>query len=270
MKELLSFEFRKLRRTKSLWICTIIMVVLKIAGVVITYATQRMITTLSTVEGISEADLGGTILSSSGLKELATASNGSNITILFAIFVTLFICSDFTEGTIKNILSRGFTREQVFFAKSICIVCAGILFGLLSMLVGFIAGTVAFGVGSGFSSSLIFSMLIQLLALIAYIMMDVLLAVLFTKAGGSMTLGIIIPMVVPMIGQLGDLAFSAIIESIDYNDAVVSRYLISHNLSSISNLNVSGGTLAIAAVIFVVYIILFTLLGILSIRKKEV
>ena len=65
MKELLSFEFRKLWRSKSLWICTIVMIVLNIASVVITYSTQRMINNLAGTESIF--DLGGTVLASSGL-----------------------------------------------------------------------------------------------------------------------------------------------------------------------------------------------------------
>ena len=270
MKELLSFEFRKLWRSKSFWICSIVMVVLKIAGIVITAASQNMLKSLygDQANMISDADLA--LFNSSGIKELVSASSGSNMTILFAIFVTLFICTDFTEGTIKNILSRGFSRQQVYAAKSITIIAGGLLFSLLSMLIGFTGGSIAFGVGNGFNGTLIVTLLIQLLALIAYIMMNVLLAVLFTKAGGAMTLGIIIPMVVPLLGQLGDLAIASIVEGASLNDKFISKFLIGTNLSSISNLGVPGGDLALAAAVFAAYAILFTFLGFLSIRKKEV
>ena len=268
MKELLSFEFRKLWRSKSLWICTIVMIVLNIASVVITYSTQRMINNLAGTESIF--DLGGTVLASSGLKSLITSASGTNYTILFAIFVTIFICADFSEGTIKNILSRGFSREQVFFAKSITIVTGGLVFSIISIAVNFLAATIAFGAGKGYSGTVVVILLVQMLALSAYIMLDVLLAVLFTKAGGAMTLGIIIPMVVPLLGQLLDLALSSIFDSIEFGDSVVTNYLIGTNLSTVSKIDVAGKDLLFGGIIFGVYIILFALLGLLSIRKKEV
>lgn len=269
MKELLAFEFRKLWRSKSLWICTIVMVVLNIASVVITYSTQRMINNLTGGSDMG-LDIGGTLITSSGLKSLVTSASGTNYTIMFAIFVTIFICADFSEGTIKNILSRGFSREQVYFAKSITIVTGGLVFSIIAIASNFLAAVIAFGAGTGYSGTVIVILLVQMLALAAYIMFDVLLAVLFTRAGGAMTLGIIVPMVVPLLGQLIDLALSSVFDSINFGDSVVTNYLIGNNLSTVSSLSVSGKDLLFGGIIFGVYIILFTLLGLLSIRKKEV
>lgn len=268
MRQLLSFELRKLVRSKSIYICLIVMVCLKIIGVVIAKATMDMFDGFQSMVDMDE--MGG-MFSYSGIKYLLSACNGSNMWIFMAIFVTIFICTDFTEGTMKNIVARGFGRDKIFFAKSIVICIGSILFGIVSMLVGFLSGSIAFGVGKGFSGSMAVALLVQLLALMAYTMMNVLLAVLFGKLGGAITLGIIIPLVYPLLIQLLDILIVLVADdpSKVRND-FFSRFTVGTNLSKISDIGASGSDIVFAAVIFGVYISLFTLLGILVIRKKEV
>jgi len=267
MNRLLSFEFRRLLKSKAFLICIIVGSVLSVLGVAIAKYTSDMLNSFGGGLGV---ELDGLTNGYSGIKFLVQAGGDSDTTIFFAIFITIFVCADFSEGTIKNILSRGFSREQVFVAKSLVMIVAGVIFGLINMLVSFLAGSIAFGIGTGFSLKLIGILLLQLLGLISYVMFDVLLAVLFTKAGGAMTLGIIIPMLTPILGQLGDLAICGIFEDLEFGGDYVSRYFVSTNLSYISKLNPDGKTLAFASVIFCIYIIIFTLLGYLAIRKKEV
>ena len=152
------------------------------------------------------------------------------------------------------------------------VICTGtIVFGLVAMLVGFVSGTIAFGAGIGFDGEFVLNLLVQLLALIAYTMMNVLLGVLFGKLGGALTLGIIIPLVFPLLIQLLDLAVMLMSDKpAEATQDFFSRFTISSNLSKISAISVDGTDLVFAAVIFAVYILLFTLLGILSIRRKEV
>ena len=271
MKELLAFEYRKLIRSKSLYICMIVMVVLSIAGVVINKATMNFLGTMADT-GLATGTEGlGTLFSYSGLKYLVSACNGTNMVIFLAIFVTIFVCGDFTEGTIKDVVSRGFSRCQIFYAKSIIISLGSCVFAVLSMLVSFVAASIAFGVGNDFETSVIVTLLVQLLGIIAYTMMDVLLAVLFTKLGGALTLGILSPMILPLIFQPLDLLVTFLSDrNSDVSNEFFSRFTISTNMSKISDLGVEGKDLAFAATIFVAFIVLFGFLGILSIRKKEV
>ena len=269
MRQLLAVEYRKLIRSKSLYICAIVMVCLNIIGVVITKASMDFINSSFGMSDTDQQMFGA--MDYSGLKYLLSACNGSNMLIFFAIFVTIFVCSDFTEGTIKNIVSRGYSREKIFFAKSIVIGTGSVLFSMLSMLTGFVAGTIAFGVGKGFDGTAVLTLLIQLLAILAYTMMNVLLAVLFGKLGGALTLGIIIPLVYPLLIQLLDLLVVLMSDrSSEATQDFFSRFTVGTNLSKISALGVESKDLLFALAIFFVYIMLFTLLGVLAIRKKEV
>ena len=269
MRQLLGFEYRKLVRCKSIYICLIVMLVLEIAGIVITKATMEFF------GGITDAVTNGTdglssLFSYSGVIYLLKACNSSNMLIYFSIFVTIFVCMDFGEGTIKNIVSRGFSREQIFFSKSIVICTGSIIFAIASMIVNFIAGSIAFSVGSGFDGTVILALLVQLLAMIAYTMFDVLLSVLFTKLGGALTLGLIVPLVFPVLIKALDMAIVLMAKNSDVRSDFLSRFTISANIGNIAELGAKGSDILLAAVIFVVYILLFTLLGVLVIRKKEV
>ena len=267
MRQLIAFEFRKLVRSKAIYICMIVMAVLHIASVLIAKSTMDLMTSMAgDIYGLDSE-----MFAYSGLKYLISACSGANMTIFFGIFVTIFVCSDFTEGTIKNIVARGFNREKIFFAKSIAISTGSIVFGLASMLVSFVCGTIAFGAGKGFNFDMVLQILVQLLALVAYTMLNVLLGVLFGKLGGALTLGIIIPIVSPLIFQLLDLCIVLLAK--DASTATqdfFSRFTVSTNLGNISSIGVPGKDVAFAAVIFGVYICLFSLLGVLAIRKKEV
>jgi ABC-2 type transport system permease protein len=265
MKELLAFEFRKLWRSKPFWICTIVGVILNIVSVILTYATTNIANSLAGADGAIPG-----ISSYSGIKFLRQTAAGGNQVILFAIFVTLFICADFSEGTIKNILSRGFSRELLFVSKSITIMTGGLILGILCMASAFVTGSIIFGVGDEFDSQLVISLLLQLLGLLAYVMLDVFLAVLFTKAGGAMTLGIILPLIVPLIAQLIDVALTHLISSLEYGDEIVVNYLISSNLGTISSIKCTGTDFAFAAILFTVYILLFSILGLIIMKRKEV
>ncbi len=269
MRHLLAFEYRKLWRSKAFYICMFIMAALCMAQIAITKATMDFFSITSITEALDEAT--PEMLKYSGIKYLMGACSSTYIPIFFAILVTIFVCADFTEGTIKNIVSRGFTREKVFFSKAIVICTATVIFGIFSMLVNFAGGSMIFKMGTGFTIECFWSLLAQLLALIAYTMLNVLLAVLFGSLGGALTLGLVIPILFPLLAQLADLALKVAVKnpkSLPENP--ISRFTVGTNLSTISTMSPEGKDIVFAAVIFASYILLFTLLGILAIRRKEV
>ena len=75
----------------------------------------------------------GLMLASTSLLKFLTSSNmqtikvfpeiinflSSEVGIISTIFIALFCCFDFNEGTTKNIISRGYNRNQFLFSKYI-------------------------------------------------------------------------------------------------------------------------------------------------------
>ena len=57
------------------------------------------------------------------LKGAATSS----LTTILAIFLSIFVTEDYTSDTIKNVYSKGHSRDRVFFAKCISAFAASII-----------------------------------------------------------------------------------------------------------------------------------------------
>lgn len=56
-----------------------------------------------------------------------------------AIFAILFVCSEFSTGTIKNVLTRGLSREKILISKLICCILVTAIYFILSALAIFIS-----------------------------------------------------------------------------------------------------------------------------------
>ena len=57
--------------------------------------------------------------------------------IILVIFISLFVCSDFTDGTAKNYIARGYTRRQILYAKYIAILISIFIYFIACMLLTF-------------------------------------------------------------------------------------------------------------------------------------
>ncbi len=131
MGQLFRFEFRKLFRQKSFYICGCVLIGL----ILLTAITLNMIYSLS--QGNMEA--GGVTVSASddgflytGIYMLVGAVSSSNFTIVLAIFLSLFVCSDYTNGTLKNIIARGYSRTRIYAVKyMVSLGCHNILYHCL-------------------------------------------------------------------------------------------------------------------------------------------
>lgn len=70
----------------------------------------------------------------------------SNTTpILSAIFISLFISSEFKNGTLRNIISKGFSRQSIYLSKLITVVCSAFILILCTLLSAGLIGIVFFG-----------------------------------------------------------------------------------------------------------------------------
>ena len=104
MKDLLKFEFYKLKKQKSFYICTAVILAMSFLGALLTKLLAD-----------NNAGLNTVVLS--GQSTMLSAISSSNFTMICSIFIALFVCADHSEQTIKNIYSRGFSKGTVYFAK---------------------------------------------------------------------------------------------------------------------------------------------------------
>ena len=177
MGQLFRFEFRKLFRQKSFYICGCVLIGL----ILLTAVTLNMIYSLS--QGNMEA--GGVTVSASddgflytGIYMLVGAVSSSNFTIVLAVFLSLFVCSDYTNGTLKNIIARGYSRTRIYAVKYMASLAATTCYTIVCWLTGFLAGTAFWEVGSlsGTTGDLVITLLLQLLGIIGPLVLSMIIS----------------------------------------------------------------------------------------------
>ena len=91
----MKFEMHKLKKQKSFYICTLIMVALLFLSA---------ITTKALVNGSPEyaAQFKG-----SGIDSMIGALGNCSFLLIAGIFTALTVCEDYEQQTVKNIFSRG-------------------------------------------------------------------------------------------------------------------------------------------------------------------
>jgi ABC-type transport system involved in multi-copper enzyme maturation permease subunit len=157
MKNLLKLEFVKLKRRKSFYICTLIMLGL----IIISNLTIKAFLSLL-------PDVIGDI-TSSGIDSLVSGLSNSSFTLITSIFVILFVCEDYTNQAIKNIYAKGYSRTNVFLSKIISVVISTTIMFLIVEIASFISGTLFFGIGKIESYKFLLLIAAQYLAAMAEI-----------------------------------------------------------------------------------------------------
>ena len=116
MRQLLQYECRKLFKSKSFWFCggaLVAATILKLISMEMFFLIEQQMWS-SPPEGFSMAlslpdfFTGQTFLATS-LAELTP--------IVLSIFISLFVCLDFSQKTIRNVMAKGNSRSNIFMSK---------------------------------------------------------------------------------------------------------------------------------------------------------
>lgn len=270
MGQLFQFEFRKLFRQKSFYICGAVLIGL----VLISALTMNLLLELSQSLDQGFMDANGVSISVTGDNEVFTglymmlgAIASSNFSIVLAVFISLFVCSDYTNGTLKNVIARGYGRTHIYASKYIASLVAATIYTICCWLTGFLSGTAFWGVGqiAAYSSvsEYISILLLQLLGVFAYTSLFFFIAALFKKTGGAIAVGVVGPLMLYM----GISMFDALIQEKSFTFA---DYWLDNCFAEIASTSVPSNVMTRCLVCFIVYIIVFTLCGHIIGRKNEV
>lgn len=195
MFKLLNFEFRKLIRQKSFYICIAAMLALLVGSA---YTTELM----TAKSGVEDPSL-------SGISYLMEAISGSALSAVLAVFIPLFICEDYASGTIRNIVTRGFSRLEIFVAKLIAVLAATVLMTAVCLAAAYLVGTAFWGAGEpSLGSEQIKILLCQLAVIAAYATMFFAISSMLQKVGGSIAICLILPMAAVILLSLADAALA--------------------------------------------------------------
>ncbi len=250
MGKLLHFEFRKLFRQKSFYICNALL----LAFVFLSAAISKLVAENS--EQITEP-------LPTAISILRSALQGANLTLIVGIFVALFVCADYSDGTIKNIYAKGYTRTAVYFSKLIAVFAAVVVFCGVTWCGGFLSGKLMFETGSGSGANLFGALLSQLLTVFGYAGLFFALAMVIKKTGGSIAACIVGPM-------LFSLLFTAADTILNSETFALADYWLDGLFGSLVQAGATGETILTAALLSFIYTAVFTVVGVIFNKRQAV
>ena len=248
MRNILKFEFHKLFRQKSFYVCSAIMVAFSLLAIMITK---------SLIENNPELITGNL----SGLDSLLTAITSANFFMISGIFVALMVCNDYDNQTIKNIYSRGFSKVKVYFAKLIVSMCAVVVMFALTLVVSYISGASAFGNESG-NGNYLALILGQIPLVIAYSTLVFAISSIFRKVGTSIALAILGPSLVNTVFNLLD-------SFLNTNQFKLSNFWLDSFTTDLTALTTPTTRIIVCVVCSIIYAVGFVVLGLYLSKKQE-
>lgn len=249
MKNLLKLELRKIRKQKSFYVCTLVMVGLLFLSVLTSDALSK------------NPELAGQF-SSSCFDIIVSALNSSSFLLVAGIFVALCVCNDYEQETIKNIYARGYSRKRVYFSKLISVWISTTIMFTVVMLCAFIFGRAYFGTANLEESRLIYIIGVQYTVCMANIFLFFFVSSLIRKNGLSIAATIVVPMIINMLLGMLD-------SFMKFKDFSTADFWVSSFMGEISTVSVTDEKLSFCLIASLAYILVFPITGAFSHKKIE-
>ena len=176
--------------------------------------------------------------------------------IISVMFIAIFACLDFNEGTTKNIIARGYTRNQLLRSKYIVT-----LIGLLIIHVSVALVTLILFVnnGLGYETNMLNKIIVGIFSLVANTLFYSTLSFVLEKNSSAILACLFVPRIFSIVLPLIDSKFKLSIS--DYwVDGILSKFLE----------NPSLGNMLLPIVLFIGYSLLFAFIGTKIMNKKEI
>lgn len=251
MRKLLRFEFRKAFTTRAFYV----ILALSITMAIVTLRTYYS-------RGISSVEY-------DGLVSLARAFDNSNLAMFFGIFTAIFVCDDYTNGTIRNIVTRGYSRTMIYFSKLIvvCSVCVFIL--IICWIVSGITGWLQWESGTRvINLGFIKSMAAQFMITLAFVCLFNAISSALQKTGSSIAVCLVIPFVMTLLLSFAELNLGGNGESV-FGDFMLQQYWLGDMVSAIGYVTPDKDSLHLVFTATPIYIVVTTLLGWAAMLKRE-
>ena len=262
MKNLLRFEFRKLFKQPSTYVCLGIAMVLAFLSVYSIYSLYKLFLENNPgATGFSMWMGSDVVLSGKGM--LLTTLGSDNVTLVLAIFIALFICGDYKWKTDKNIIGRGFGRSSWHGSRLAAVVCGSLIICLGALVVAYVAGSLFWQPGGALTGKEIGRLLLQLFIALAYVTLFFFFSTLIRNTGGAIAINIFFPIFIALVLTILDLA-------VFKEDNKLSQYWLSQCMTTAANPLAYSGDLGRCWFLAGGYILVFTGLSFWINSKRDV
>ena len=249
MSKLIKLEMRNLFKQKSLFICLIISTSLVIIGILASNLLNKM-----------AADAGQTdiILGVNAFDSLVGYLSGGNITLLLSIVISIYFGYEASDGTVKNIIGKGYKRSEFFMSKVLSVIMATMFFIIITIIFNYL---LCFIMGihiDSFSVDHLVKIIVLSLGIIAEVVMFSSLSFIIFRTGANIVANICIPLIFPLALTLFDVLTKLSVK--------ISDFWIESTYSLVTN----NSKLPFVTIVSMCYIIIFIVLGITLTKRKEI
>lgn len=267
MASLLKSNFYRLFKSKAFYICTIVYTALTSLSLLILKLADNIVSENITVE----SNIDGFMIYKDGLSfGVELFSNGDGILFL-AVFIAIFITSEFTYGTMKNIVSKGFERHKIYISIFLTMVVAALIMVTFNFLFStFIASILTGSIGS-YNGTLLLKTLrlvgIEILLHSAFVSLFVMISIIIRNNGGVIAINVLILMFGGLIYQILELVVRNLLK-IDIKFSF-SDYSLQNNIY-LAKTTMDGEHILRPILVGLIFLVITLALGIIAFRKSDV
>ena len=250
MGKLLHFEFHKLIRQKSFYICLAVAVAMLFISTYTTYLMQK--------DAVDVSQMG-----IDGMSVMIGAVSGGTLSMVIGVFVPLFVCEDYVSGTIRNIVTRGYTRLGIFLAKLIAVLFASAIMTIVCMAAGYLVGVLFCAPGEQpFDAYTVKILLCQLAVMLAEASLFYAISTVLQKTGGAIAICLVLPLVLTIVLALADTALAE-------KEIQLSGYWLERINGTLAVFDVKSEDMKKALLTALSYFVVTTVGSFVAIAKKE-
>lgn len=266
MSRVFSFELHKLFRSKRFYIWTAVSIALSLLFLVASFFTYKSVNSEVFLQAAQESDPSANSLimqAESGVISMVKFFSKSPIAFCIMVFVCGFVCDDFENGILKNVISKGYSRTTVFTVKYITSLIAAAIMTALNAILIFTVSTFLYGDIGEFYGILIPQIILQLFGIMTFTGLFFMLCTIIKKNAPAVIISILALLLLPQALELANMG----LKLKDFNLGVL---WFGCQLDYISNVNIKADMLVGAAICFAIYFAVTYIVSIASVKKMEV
>ena len=280
MLNLIRSDLFKLRKAKYFWVLLVINILLAVGTVCLLDFTYKLAGDSMEAQLTQEQaalDDAGMNVSVEGIPtghdELSASSQmltffAGNTTLLMAVLISLFVGSEFNNGTVKIIASRNYSRLKIYLSKLLVGILASVLFTLVFVLAATLTATALWGFGDvsgSFVPQLLQRGVLELLLGASYVSIFVMFSILIRQNGGSLAANICFLEFTSLVVTLGEMLIHHFLD----RSVTLSDYLPDMCMTALTQ-NPDRSTLLRSSLVGICFLLVPALVGAGSFRKRDI
>ncbi len=274
MGRLILSDLKKLMRCRTLWVCAVIGFLTGMSMTFLYDAAWNNMTDTTNYQMVfsflktigMDSDTSKQLLSQFPQEVfwqyINTLFSDGNLIIFSAIVISVYIGTEYNEGTFKNTLSRGFSRTSVYTSKYISCVVSTAITVIAYLAGGGIVAAIKFDLTTDVSDEQMILMVLAYSGLyIALTAVFMFISVISKKTGLAIALNIVIPIFVSIFVRILTFGFEWVQKAV--------KFWIFDTITLVQTLY-QNDNIYIAFTVIPIYLVLFLILGIIIFNRQDI